>query len=174
MDVLLLKGVVLEEGQLGAARLGESRDGIVDAPQVLPLPEVRVRRYQADVELLLVGRGALAQAAASVGQPEALAAVQDQQAQQAQQDQQGVGGQNGGGDGGVAFAFAIAIVLAAGSVPGDVDVASAPTTLTGATPPPGTAPSAFQLDAAGHHGLDWDSDSCSCLLLLLSPPPALA
>jgi len=82
VDVLLLEGVVLEEGQLGAARLGQSGDRVVDATQILALPEVRVRRDQPDVELLLVGRRALAQAAAPVGQPEGVAGPADQQDRQ--------------------------------------------------------------------------------------------
>lgn len=68
MYVLLLEGVVLEEGELGAARLGESCHRVVDAPQVLPLPEVRVGRDQADVQLLLVGGRRFGQAAAAVGE----------------------------------------------------------------------------------------------------------
>lgn len=66
VDVLLLEGVVLEEGELGAARLGQSSDGVVDAAQVFPLAEVRVGCDEADVELLLVAADAFAQAVAAV------------------------------------------------------------------------------------------------------------
>lgn len=85
MDVLLLEGVVLEEGELGAACLGQPGDGVVDAAQVFPLAEVRVGCDEADVQLLLVAADALAQAVAAVGCAQCVCSGTRQHGEQQQQ-----------------------------------------------------------------------------------------